>query len=224
MLAIGMTVVVVAVTAVALTWWFNRSTTRLEVVDVVVSSGGSEPLNADNNEWQMVPPKVLITLRNIGDQVSVITGARIEVVDYTHLPICWGAGGALESSQTYNVTLPIDPPLPDVIDVDVSQEIPPDRADRFELAMQLAHPDPALGTYLYRLKVSLTRDGRADVIDVGHVIVAAPLVNSVPFSRADTETPDEMGACFSRVAAEYRRAQGWEGKRSPDLLQPAFTD
>jgi hypothetical protein len=74
------------------------------------------------------------------------------------------------------------------------------------------------------LKVSLTRDGRADVIDVGHVIVAAPLMNSVPFSRADTETPDEMGACFSRVAAEYRRAQGWEGERSPDLLQPAFTD
>ena len=123
------------------------------------------------------------------------------------------------------MTLPIDPPLPDVIDVDVSQEIPPDRADRFELAMQLAHPDPALGTYLYRLKVSLTRDGRADVIDVGHVIVAVPPVNSVPLSRADTgDSGMKWGTLLTRVAAEYRRAQGWEGQRSPDLLQPAFRD
>ena len=215
--------VIVALTAVALTWWMNRPTTRLEVVDLAVVQGDTQAVTPDNNQWELVPPKVQITLKNIGDQVSVITGARLEVVDFTHLPICWGAGGALEASQTYDVVLPENPKLHEVIEVDVAQEVERDRADKFELAMQVHDADPALGTYLYRLKVSLTRDGGAESIEVGHVVVAAPLLNAVPFSRDELNDPD-VGECFRRVAAEYQRAQRWEGERSPDLSQTVFDE
>lgn len=145
-IAVGVSVVV-ALTAVAMTWWMNRPVTRLEVVDLAIVQGDTQAVTPDNNEWELVPPKVQITLRNIGDHVSVITGARLEVADFTHLPICWGAGGALEASQTYDVVLPENPKLNDVIEVGIAQEVEPDRAAKFELALQIRDADPALGTY-----------------------------------------------------------------------------
>jgi CHAT domain len=221
-IAVGVSVVV-ALTAVALTWWMNRPVTRLEVVDLAVVQGDTQAMTPDNSEWELVPPKVQITLRNIGDQVSVITGAQLEVVDFTHLPICWGAGGALQASQTYDVVLPENPKPNDVIEVGIAQEVEPDRADKFELALQMRDADPALGTYLYRLKVSLIRDGGAERIEVGYAVVAAPLLNAVPFSRDELNDPD-AGECFRRVAAEYQRAQRWEGERSADLSQDVFDE
>jgi len=223
-LALAVGVVVVIAAAAAALWWPRSAPAGLEVVDLAVSSGDSRAVDADNDAWELVPPTVQITVRNIGDHVSVITGARLEVVDYTHLPICWGAGGALTTSQTYDVALPVDPTLHDVVPVAVAQEIPPDRADRFELALQMPDPDPARGTYLYRLKLSLARDGSADDIEAGYVIVAAPLLNGLPFNRADLTYPGAVGECIRRSVAEYQRAQGWEGVRSPDLSTDVFSD
>ncbi|SDM65792.1 hypothetical protein SAMN05660642_03036 [Geodermatophilus siccatus] len=80
----------------------------------------------------------------------------------------------LNVSASYDVVLPFDPERGEVLEVDLAQEIERDRADRFEFSMQTPDVDLARGTYLYRLEVTLIRDGD-NPLPAGVAIVAAPL-------------------------------------------------
>ena len=167
--------VCLALLSAALTWWINRPETELELVklDVVPGSHGEE-VN-ERGEYELVPPKVRMTLRNIGDQVSVVTGAKLEILDYAYWPQCQPGAGPIPVSQSYNAVLPVDPRPHDTISVDhVAQEIAPNGTDQFEFALQLRNPD-APGTHMYQLKVSLIRDG-SHQRDAGVVVVGAPEV------------------------------------------------
>jgi hypothetical protein len=104
--------------------------------------------------------------------------------------------------------------------VDVSQEIKPNHADRFEFAVQ--NPDPDLATHLYRLGISLVRDGGSGTVDAGVVVVAAPFLNAGPLSRDVLTYPGEVGECYRRLTAEYERAESWAGKKTPEFSQPLF--
>jgi len=201
--------VLLAVLSAVLAWWPNRPTTDIEVVGLSVVPGEF----GDGDE--IVPPKVQVAVRNVGDQVSVVSGAQIEILDYAHLQVC-EAGGVLNVSASYDVVLPFDPEPGEVIEVDLAQEIERDRADRFEFSMQTPDVDLALGTYLYRLEVTLIRDGD-NPLPAGVAIVAAPLFNVPPLTNEDLEYPGEVGDCYRQLAREWERVQAWEGEASPDI-------
>src|SRR3712207_3510718 len=108
--------VLLAVLSAVLAWWPNRPTTNIEVVGLSVVPGEL----GDGDE--IVPPNVQVAVRNVGDQVSVVSGAQIKILEYAHLQVC-EAGGVLNVSASYDVVLPFDPEPGEVIEVDLAQEI-----------------------------------------------------------------------------------------------------
>ena len=203
--------VLLAILSAVLAWWPSRPTTDVEVVGLTVVPGEIR------DEGDLLPPKVQVAVRNVGDQVSVVSRARITIRDYARLRVC-EAGGALSVSASYDVTLPFDPRPGEVIEVDLAQEIERDRADRFEFSMQTPDPDLTLGTHLYQLQVTLVRDGD-NPLPAGVAIVAAPLFNVPPLTVRDLELPGEVGECYREITDEWERVRGWEGEASPDLPQ-----
>ena len=159
--------VCLALLTAALTWWINRPKTELEIVrlEVVPGSHVEGPLKP-GGKVEMVPPKIRVTLRNIGDQVSVVAGAEFEVLDYAYWPQCQPGAGPILVSKSYDAVLPVDPRPHDTIAVKrVAQEIAPKGTDQFAFALQLRNPDVP-GTFMYQLRVSLIRDG-SHKIDAG---------------------------------------------------------
>ncbi|MBP1823172.1 hypothetical protein [Mycobacterium sp. OAE908] len=213
-----------AVLSAGLAWWFNRPETKVEIVslDVVPGADAEGPLKP-GGVYEMIPPKIRVTLRNIGDQVSVMTGAELEVLDYAHLPQCWPGAGPIAVSQAYNAVLPRDPRPHDKIAVDVAQEIAPNGTDRFEFALQLANPEDANGIHFYQLKVSLIRDG-SHKMDAGIAVVGAPEVYEAKPSPVDLAAPGEIGECFGRLASDYERVQQWQGKGQHTIHSVAVSE
>jgi hypothetical protein len=208
--------VCLALLSAALTWWINRPKTVLEVVSLDVVPGRSEGM-LEPGKVTMVPPKIQVTLRNIGAQVSVVTRAELEVLDYAYWPQCQPGAGPMLVSKSYDAVLPVDPRPHDTIPVSkVKQEIAPNGTDQFEFALQLRNPD-APGTHMYQLRVSLIRDG-SHKIDAGVAVVGAPEVfNSNP-TPENLAASGEIGECFRRLAIDYRRVQDWQGQRPAEYF------
>lgn len=215
-LAVGVPVCLALLSA-TLTWWINRPTTDVEFVALQVVPGvdAGESVS-ENGEFEMVPPKLQVALRNVGDQVSVISGVEVTILDYIHLPQCQPGAGPMAVSQQYDLTLPIDPAPGEVITVDVAQDVPPNQADRFELAVQVEDPD-AQGLFLYQLGVVLVRDGSARM-DAGVAIVAAPDFYN-PLYEGALEEPGSIGACHRQTAVDYQRFLAWEGVRPSEYAE-----
>jgi hypothetical protein len=209
--------ILVAAVGAAITWWVNRPSTSIEIVDITVLEG-SIVNGQREGEYDIMPPKVQIAIRNVGDQVSVIEGAQLKILDHAFFDVC-EAGGALVVSQTYDVTLPEDPDPNQVLDVDVAQEIKPAQADRFEFSMQVSEPQDVVGTHMYRVQVSLTRDGASETLDAGVVIFGAPqlAVESLWVTDEDLTYPGPVGECYRELRDEYLRVKQWEGERSQEL-------
>ncbi|MGY1607250.1 MULTISPECIES: hypothetical protein [unclassified Geodermatophilus] len=207
----------VALVAAAFTWWMSRPRTELEIVDIAVQDG-SIAVGQREGEFKIVAPRLQVVLRNVGDQVSVVDGARLQILDHAFFDVC-EAGGALMVSQTYDVTLPLDPQPNQILDVDVAQEIEPGQADRFEFSMQVPEPENVVGTHMYRVQISLTRDGNSDVLDAGVAILGAPhmAIDALWVTDEDLEIPGPVGACYRDLHEEYLRVQQWEGEKSQQL-------
>jgi hypothetical protein len=209
--------VCLALLSAALTWWINRPATVLELVKLDVVPGRSGEGVNERGEYELIPPKVRVILRNIGDRVSVITGAELEILDYAYWPQCQPGAGPIPVSQSYNAVLPVDPSPHDIIPVDhVAQEIAPNGTDQFEFALQLRNPDTP-GTHMYQLRVSLIRDGSHN-IDAGLAVVGAPEVFASNPTPEDLAASGETGECFRRLAIDYRRAQEWQGVRPAEYF------
>jgi hypothetical protein len=206
--------IVVAMVGAAITWWVNQPRTDLEIVDIAVLDG-SIVEGQREGEFEIVPPKVQVAIRNVGDQVSVVNGARLEILDHAFFDVC-EAGGALMVSQTYDVALPLDPEPNQVLGVDVAQEVEPAQADRFEFSMQVPEPQDVVGTHMYRVRLSLTRDGASETLDAGVVIFGAPqlAVETLWVTDEDLEFSGPVGACYRELHREYLRVQQWEGEKS----------
>ncbi|PRY47374.1 hypothetical protein LY71_1144 [Geodermatophilus tzadiensis] len=210
--------ILVAAVGAAITWWVNQPRTDLEIVDIAVLDG-SIVNGQREGEFEIVSPRVQIAIRNVGDQVSVVEGARLEILDHAFFDVC-EAGGALMVSQTYDVTLPLDPEPNQVLNVDVAQEIEPAQADRFEFSMQVPEPEDVVGTHMYRVRISLTRDGASETLDAGVVVLGAPhlAVETLWITDEDLEIPGPVGACYRELHEEYLRVRQWEGERSQQLM------
>lgn len=144
---------------------------HLEVDEVSLTSGdfhGSPAI--------FTPFKIDIKLLNNGNGVAAINDARLIIQKFAVLPKCAAQGG-FGSSGAYSSNMPINPKLGQVIDVPISQLVPPNGADRFELLLRapLVNGATGINVYLYRVHLYLAYNARNKPLDVGEVLVDLPL-------------------------------------------------
>ncbi|MCZ2857814.1 hypothetical protein [Blastococcus sp. VKM Ac-2987] len=211
-LAIIIGPLLVAGFTVWLTSLANEPETELDIVDLRVLAGSYDPAE---DAWE--PPRVQVRVRNVGDQVSVISGARLKIVDYQLLPYC-EAGGTLTVSETYDVSLPATPAPNPTLDVFVSQEVGQGETDFFEFALQVPDEDRTLaGSHAYQLSVEILHDGQESGMEAGTAIIESPMPYGPDEQAAFAEDPsshEDFRDCVRAVLEDHRRTLGWEGVRA----------
>jgi hypothetical protein len=196
----------------------GQPATNLEVVDLVVAGG--DPLR-DLGE-PVEPPLIDVTVRNAGDLISIVKGATFTVRNFGFIEPCEGGAG-LEPSVQYDVELlPVDPPPGETFEVKVSQQIPPNGADRFTFRLDVPESHRQLGQYVYQLDMTLFHDTEERPLPVGTVLVSAPTLPH-PYSLDPAGAVGPSRDCYERNIATFNRMIQLEGERSPmfsqDLLQ-----
>jgi len=171
---------------------------------------------------QVPAPTLNIKIRNVGAQVSVVTSVTMTVQSYGVLTIC-EAGGALQTSATYPVTLPVPAAPGDVITVPVSHELGPNAADSFDITAgvgnQIDSSSAAPGFYVYVLTLAILHDGSTTPVPAGEAVLVVPAyTETAGIPDYSNFLVDEEGAGFDeedygRVLPCYRANR--------DLLQQA---
>lgn len=120
---------------------------NLEVDQIgLASQGWSDSPNGTTSDPN--PFKVDIKLLNTGNQLAAINSAELIIQQVVVLPQCAGQSGFLPTGS-YPVNLPIDPPAGTVVDVPVSQIVPANGADRFELLLRAEMPPKRWAPSMY---------------------------------------------------------------------------
>lgn len=124
---------------------------------------------------QARPVDIDFEIRNTGNQLAIITGARVTVQQFAALPVCFSAG-ALVSTGTYHAFLPTNPSSGTSVDIPTAQQVSPDAADRFDITLGLPatkYADPNI--YIYRLRIGLLYDNSDTPADAGEAVIALPV-------------------------------------------------
>jgi hypothetical protein len=129
------------------------------------------------------PFKIDIKLLNNGHGVAAINDARLIIQKFVVLPQC-ASQGNFESTGTYTSNMPINPKPGQVIDIPISQLVPPNGADRFDLLLHapLVKVAGAPNIYLYLVHLYLTYNVRTRPLDLGRSSPGDPRVG--PFTWA----------------------------------------
>lgn len=146
------------------------SSPKLELDSVEVQAANKAYASSDGTKT--LSEKVYFSLRNTGSQLAIIRAVSIRIDYFVRLPICFTQGD-LPTTGHYTANLPLNPRLGSVINVPVSQQAPPDSADRFEIKLRIP-PDLKESIYMYRLHLSLLYDNRKLPVDAGDVLVSLP--------------------------------------------------
>jgi hypothetical protein len=142
---------------------------RLEVDGIVVMA--PDPALIGDNTTRYFD-RLYFQLRNTGSQLAILSGVTLGIQQHAVVPLCF-TQGYLPSTGHYRTDLPEHPSPGSVVTIPISQQIGPDEADRFDVAVRIPFgPNEAI--HLYRLRVSLTYDRAVPPISVGEVIVALP--------------------------------------------------
>lgn len=190
----------------------------LEVVDLEVTSGEV----ADDPAAPVDAPAIDMTVRNTGEDVSVITGANLRIRDMAWIENCEGGAG-LEPSVEYDVILPANPDVGEIVETDVSQQVPANSADRFTLRLYTPQENLGDGTRLYQLDVELLHDAAAGPLEAGTVLVAVPFDPDSRLLSLGSESDDpslaDVQACYEANEANFLDFLELEGARSPELTE-----
>jgi hypothetical protein len=161
-------------------------------------------------------PALDVTVRNSGDEGTVLHRARFTVRGFGVLGYCGdGAGAALQVSAEYDVEVPLDPRVGDWIDAPIRHTLGSDEADRF--AFRFGNPE--LGPtdiigFVYLLDVELVHGLDERSLDVGSVLISVPGIPSLeavgPGEYADPGCVAENRALLDQLLAG-------EPARSPEL-------
>jgi hypothetical protein len=138
---------------------------RIEVDDVQVQ---------DDNTGDSKTGSALVTvmLRNTGNQIAIIKSATFRIRRSAVLPQCLSQG-SLATSGTYPVTLPPDPRPGAVVPASISQQEPPDSADRFSFRLGLPG-GPLEGISFYEMTMTLAYDNVRLPVNAGSLLVSLP--------------------------------------------------
>jgi len=134
-------------------------------------------LTSASYQIPILPPfKIDIKLLNNGNGVAAINGARLIIEKFAVLPQC-ASQGDFESTGTYSSNMPINPDPGQVVDIPISQLVPPNGADRFDLLLHapLVKGEWGPTVYLYRVHLYLTYNVHTKPLDVGEMLIDLPL-------------------------------------------------
>jgi hypothetical protein len=146
---------------------------HLEVDGVSLTSGDF------NRADKVLPFKIDIKLLNTGNGVAAINDARLVIQKFAVIPQC-ASQGNFGSTGTYSSNMPISPKPGQVVDIPISQVVPSNGADRFDLLLYAPVVKGTWGpnVYLYRVHLYLTYNVHTKPLDVGEVLVNLPIIPS----------------------------------------------
>jgi hypothetical protein len=120
------------------------------------------------------PFKIDIKLLNSGTRLAAINSVRLVIQQAAVLTMCAGQAG-FPSTGSYPAALPIDPTPGRVVTIPVSQLVPADGADRFDLLLRSGRLAGSPGNiYLYRFHLYLTYNADNTILDAGEIIMSYP--------------------------------------------------
>ena len=121
------------------------------------------------------PFKIDIKLLNTGGQLAVINSARLVIQKVATLQVC-ACQGDLPSTGTYPASLPIKPMPSRIVTIPISQVVPANGADRFNLLLRAGRlPAAPANIYLYRFHLYLTYNSDNKQLDVGEIVMSYPV-------------------------------------------------
>jgi hypothetical protein len=170
---------------------------------------------------------MVLTLRNPGNGVSVVTNARLVVKQFAALGTtgCIPGAGPVPISADYQAALPPVARPGEVIDASLSQEVRANSADRFAVGFSFLTSDAyeypyvnGLGTgasRLYELEVELFHDGDPAPLHVGTVLLALPFPSYEFFPGG--ASVGLSGACAAKNLLILRHMLSLPGVHSSEL-------
>jgi hypothetical protein len=145
---------------------------QLEVDEVSLTSGGAQGARYD---VRFTPYKIDVKMLNTGSGVAVINHAKLKIEEFATVPKC-ASQGSLDSTHTYTSNLPTNPKPGQLVDIPLSQKVPPNDADRFDVLLRAPLPRSDVGSviYLYRLHFYLAYNVGVKPLDVGYILADLP--------------------------------------------------
>ena len=142
-----------------------------------------------------------VILHNRGGVRAVVDGARVNVEEVYALERC-ASQNDLPLSETYGLVLSHQPETRNLL---LHDQVGPDEADRFAIALSTRLSRTSPGTYfLFRLHLDLKNDGSVSPLVVGTALIALP---TVPDQGEYFWTPTTV-ELLSSFQTEGRTARG----------------
>lgn len=194
----------------------------------------NEPPSTGGSVDRIPPPSLDLKLRNLGKQVSVITGARFRIRHAAHADPdgCFFGGAELPTTGRYDVRLPVEGGEGRLIEVDLNQQLPPNSADRFQFRFWLDDPEAVLisedgtgASRFFQLEVGLLHDGKPKPLPVGATVMAVPFPwypLFVPVPPGGGVTPSDIArheVCMERNVKVLGSSLDRRGARSDELAR-----
>jgi hypothetical protein len=131
-----------------------------------------------------------VTLHNKGRRLIVVDAAEIKVDRIYKLRRCASQGDIL-LSHVYGLSLPAKAPDGAVFKAPLHQQVGPDEADRFSIALGTKLPEAdQTSVYLFEIEVGLLNDGPQPDLSLGTAIVGLPELPSPGEYFWDSTTPE----------------------------------
>lgn len=176
------------------------------VPNIEVDSVTAQYLSSPSVQVPARPVQIDFEIRNTGNQLAIITAARVTVQQFAAMPVCFSAG-ALVSTGTYHAFLPTNPSPGTSIDIPTAQQISPDAADRFDITLGLpATKYTDTNIYIYRLRIGLLYDNSSAPADAGEAVIALPIAPygdyfwTKQYAAHPTSTPIVLGGRIPAVS------------------------
>jgi len=170
-------------------------------------------------------PRLEIAVHNIGARRVVIDQARVEVKRIYELKRC-ASQDDLPLSNSYGLTLPVNAQKGDVFDQPLHQQVGPDEADRFAIALS-AGPlrDRPSSVFLFEIKVGLFSDGPRPMLSAGTAQVSLPklpLIGEYFWGEGTRQILHGFVIEGGEIVKELRRFSMPCWRSNTDLLRDAF--
>jgi hypothetical protein len=231
-----------AVAGAAVSAGLGAATLALGVISFVVQArtGEAAAERASSSDLEIASVSVLdstqdrdaptldLKLRNVGGQVSVLTGVTITVRSSGALHPCWtrdpGWWDYLSASAAYPVSLPAGAPRGTTITAPVSQKMAPNSADDFQVTVGLRRGDDDWGgvdgTYwAYAVDLGVLHDGASAPVSAGSAVLFVPESHNYA-GAADYSNfvADSDSDCYQNNRTVLKQMQAARGAKPPSLL------
>ena len=158
------------------------------------SGGGSPRLEVDSvtvtSSASALKSTVDFKMRNTGNQLAIITGVRLSILQFAKLTHC-ESQGALTSTGTYRANMPESPRPGARVNIPVSQQVGPDSAEEFKIELRIPR-DMSAAIYFYRVHLDLLYDNAATPVDAGEAFISLPFAPNGEYywTPKDAAVPD----------------------------------